>query len=604
MSSPNPLLQNRRRAIGAWLPVAVAKLILLVYLCPVAAAQIQLDFSDHVHIGRLDGFYRGTQLQGNGLKARLGLTKVPEFLLKTSFPYKKRPYPEEILFVDKISIVRFLGGWSPSWRWGEAGDNVKEGDLAYVDDSGRVRYRWHLLKPRLDPYIEMGYTQPIITLDNVPYDLAAYESQGAYGQIAPPRDYEEWGRFIEELCRELVKLYGFDMVNSWSFKIGNEVHGATRGKKHTFDGDHDDFVTMYDYTAAAVKKVLPGARFGPAEFAGRIWDDGPQAPAVNWVKLAEHCVKGRNPATGRTGSPLEFLSNSAYGAAWRLQDGRLAGTIDPRWRLRVSLESYANILDRHESLRNIPIYTFQFGILGSEYPNVGTNEPGGRGAAWTFHVLMGMKEELGERLAGVWHWGGAEVFPVEDGQDKFLLFGNGWVYAVLDYLIGGDTCILRTPNPEGFFAGTTCKAAFVRKQDSYYIVTSVFTFDRNIKQRQEVSVSIPRERMDLAEGAQLQSLSLTEDNCLYRTMKQDLAAAGLLKPEYRDIGLLASVFAMSGHAGRSYVLRNYAKYEALQIQSLTLKPFDGTLECAEDGYRLTFQVEPSSVSLIAINHKP
>jgi len=605
-----------------WIAGAVTALTLMLCLCPQVDAQVKVDFRDHTYLGKLDGFYRGTQLQGNGLKGRIGLVKVPDFLLKTSFPYKKRPYPEEILFVDKISIVRFLGGWSPRWTWGEAGDDIKQGDLAYVDEKGEVKYRWNLLKPRLDPYIQMGYTQPIITLDNVPYDLAAYESQGGYGQVAPPRDYEEWGRFIEELCRQLVKLYGFEMVNSWSFKIGNEVHGASRGKQHTFDGDHDDFVAMYDWTAAAVKKVLPGARFGPAEFAGRIWEEGPEPPAVNWMKLADHCVNGQNFATGQAGSPFDFLSNSAYGAAWRLQDGRLSGTIDPRWRLRVSLGSYANILGRHESLRNIPIYTFQFGVLGSEYKYngrpVGSSEPGGRGAAWTFHVLMGMKESLKERLEGNWHWGAAEHLGEKDGKTRYLLYGYGWVHSVLDHLVGGDAYVLGAPDLEGektdfsldtdfstdFSLDTVCKVLFVRKGDSYYVVTSAINLDRSVKERRAISISIPREQMDLGERKEVQWVSLTEENCPFRAVKKDLAAEGLLKPAFKDIELLAYVFAMGGHPGRDYVLENYARYEALQIESLTLGPFSGTLEETEGGYELTYSVEPSSVTVIAINHRP
>ena len=166
--------------------------------------------------------------------------------------------------------------------------------------------------------------------------------------------------------------------------------------------------------------------------------------------------------------------------------------------------------------------------------------------------------------------------------------------------------MLNAPGLEGkkedFSLDTVCKVLFVRRGDSYYVVTSAINLDRSVKERRAICISIPREHMNLGERKKVEWMSLTEENCPFRAVKRDLAAAGLLKPEFRDIELLAYVGAMGGNAGRDYVLQNYARYEALQIKSLTLEPFGGAFKETADGYELTYSVEPSSVTVIAINH--
>ena len=315
-------------------------------------AQPQIDLRKGVDIGTFDGFYRGSQLQGHLLRDRLGLVRVPAGLKKTSFAYRARPFPEEVLFTNQLSFVRFIGGWKPAWNAGEAKD--KSGDLAYVDAAGKVQYRWQLIAPRIDPYLQSGYRDLIISLDNVPWDLAANPQDGAYGQVSPPRDLKEWEQFIEQFARQLVHLYGQSLVDSWTFRMGTEPNGAAG---HTFSGGQEGYVRMYDATARALRRVLPHAKFGPGEFSGALAPDGPEPPLVNHVKLAEHCRL--------TGVPFDFLANSSHSVpVWK--DGKLGGAADPRERVEMNLSSYRNVLSRVPSFSG-PIYIFQFGVLRSEF---------------------------------------------------------------------------------------------------------------------------------------------------------------------------------------------------------------------------------------------
>ncbi|CAN0575381.1 unnamed protein product, partial [Ectocarpus sp. 12 AP-2014] len=41
-----------------------------------------------------------------------GLIEVPAYLDGTDFPYTRRPYPREVPFADRLTVVRLLGGWN------------------------------------------------------------------------------------------------------------------------------------------------------------------------------------------------------------------------------------------------------------------------------------------------------------------------------------------------------------------------------------------------------------------------------------------------------------------------------------------------------------
>ena len=581
------------------------------------ASPIRIDFGQSKSIGRLDGFYRGTQLQGHLLSSRQGLRKVPDFLSNTSFPYRKRPYPEEILFTDRISTVRFVGGWAHRWPGGEHPEERRKADLAYVDANGKVGYRWELVAPRLDPYIAMGYRDIVISLDNVPYDLAAYDSQGSYGQVAPPRDYDEWEQFVEGLCRLLVRVYGYDLPNSWRFRMGTENSGAKRGLTHTFDGDHDQWIQWYDHTARAVKRILPGAGFGPGEFQGRVPEGGPEPPAVSYTQLAEHCAT--------EGVPFDFLANSSH-CVPRWVDGEIFGCALPEERVEWNVSSYRNVLGPYPRLRGIPIYLFQFGVLQSEImhdgANLVTSEPGGRGAAWSFHVLMGMKTRTPD-LSGVWHWDTVDKLSVgpdeitwprdrEEGEagtgQVEILLSNGWVYSILDHLQGGNASTVQVLDSSG---GLSLLALYVAVESAGYLVVSAIGLDRSDFAPRSVSIGIPQQLLgrewESLGGGSVEETEITEDNCAHAAIKRDLARAGCLKPGYASTPVLAQMRFLidpdKDEEARAVIRAHAEDYTRILIDTLTLEPFAGGLSKDSEGVELTCTIVPGSVKVIALNRK-
>ena len=72
-------------------------------------------------------------------------------------------------------------------------------------------------------------------------------------------------------------------------------------------------------------------------------------------------------------------------------------------------------------------------------------------------------------------------------------------------------------------------------------------------------------------------------------------------PEYSAHPLLASVDTISLRGSMDYVRQNYAKYEAMMVDSLTLKPFTGSLQPTAGALVIGFTAAPGSVTAITLD---
>jgi xylan 1,4-beta-xylosidase len=98
-----------------------------------------------------------------------------------------------------------------------------------------------------------------------------------------------------------VEKYGADEVNRWYWEVWNEPN------INYWHGTHEDFFKLYDYAVAGVRRALPAARVGGPEVAG--------GPGGNFLReFLDHCAHGTNYVTGKTGSPLDFISFHAKGS--------------------------------------------------------------------------------------------------------------------------------------------------------------------------------------------------------------------------------------------------------------------------------------------------
>ena len=72
-----------------------------LFFCRAGAAPAQGGDEAPVVLGRLDPFWRYNPLLGPYLEDGRWLVKIPDYLLRGGFPYKKRPYPLEVPFAGE-----------------------------------------------------------------------------------------------------------------------------------------------------------------------------------------------------------------------------------------------------------------------------------------------------------------------------------------------------------------------------------------------------------------------------------------------------------------------------------------------------------------------
>ena len=186
---------------------------------------------------------------------------------------------------------------------------------------GTPVYAWTLVDRVYDTIAGAGF-RPVIELGFLPRDLVPTEAQAAswsrdVGHESyemdglwkhPPRDYARWEELCARFVDHLVGRFGRETVAQWHFEVWNEPNIPNYWK-----GSFDDYCRLYDHSAAGVTRALPAARIGGPGLAR------PAEPSANEFlrRFLAHCISGRNWATGRTGTRLDFISIHTKGAHYR-----------------------------------------------------------------------------------------------------------------------------------------------------------------------------------------------------------------------------------------------------------------------------------------------
>jgi xylan 1,4-beta-xylosidase len=111
-------------------------------------------------------------------------------------------------------------------------------------------------------------------------------------------------------------------VESWWWEVWNEPDIPY------WQGTYDEYVKLYDYAAAGLKRALPSARIGGPEVTGPLG-----ARTQKWLRdFLEHCLRGTNYATGQQGSPLDFVTFHAKGSPRVMPDGHVRMSVGTRSR--------------------------------------------------------------------------------------------------------------------------------------------------------------------------------------------------------------------------------------------------------------------------------
>ena len=233
------------------------------------------------------------------------------------------------------------------------------------DFSGVDRVYDHIRSLGLYPVVEVSY---------MPHDLASDPTKTVFDYraiVSPPKDWQRWYDLVRDLTAHLVERYGDEVVEQWSFEVWNEANLEV-----FWSGTPEDYLKLYDVTAAAVREV-----------DSRLVVGGPSSAAAGWVEeLLAHAE--------RSGAPVDFVSTHTYGA--------------PPLDFRPMLERYGR--------GGTPIWWTEWGVTPTHFNEVSDAVFSGA------FLLRGMLSAMG-RIESLSYWVVSDHFE-ELGRPPALLHGG------------------------------------------------------------------------------------------------------------------------------------------------------------------------------------
>jgi xylan 1,4-beta-xylosidase len=210
--------------------------------------------------------------------------------------------PKQVYF--RTHNLLTTGDGTPALKWGSTN--------AYTEDAdGKPVYDWTIVDRIFDtyrergvkPYAQIGFMPEALSVKPQPYQHHwkpgdKYDSIYT-GWAHPPKDFEKWHELVFQWARHCVERYGKDEVATWYWEVWNEPNIGY------WQGSPLEFYKLFDYAADGVRRAIPEAKIGGPETAG--W--GGEFARTFY----EHCLLGRNYATGERGTRLDFLSFHAKG---------------------------------------------------------------------------------------------------------------------------------------------------------------------------------------------------------------------------------------------------------------------------------------------------
>jgi xylan 1,4-beta-xylosidase len=212
--------------------------------------------------------------------------------------------PQQVYF--RAHNLLCTGDGTPALKWGST-------DIYTEDAAGRPVYDWKIVDRIFDtylargvrPYAQVGFMPQALSIKPEPYQHAwrpgLNYSQISTGWAYPPKDYGKWAGLVYQWVTHCVQRYGRREVEQWYWEVWNEANAAVY-----WHGTPEEFYKLHDFAIDAVRRALPTARVGGPDVAG--------AGGRFMENFLRHVVSGTNYATGRIGTPTDFLSFHAKGA--------------------------------------------------------------------------------------------------------------------------------------------------------------------------------------------------------------------------------------------------------------------------------------------------
>jgi xylan 1,4-beta-xylosidase len=189
------------------------------------------------------------------------------------------------------------GDGQPKLKWSST-------NVFSLDAAGKPVYDFKILDQIFDEYKKAG-VRPMVELGFMPKDLASGTMQYEYpypntvkGSLqSPPKDYAMWGELCRRVVEHFVQRYGRDQVATWYFEVWNEPDIGY------WQGTPQEYMKLYDYAVAGVRKALPVARVGGPGMTG----PGSQRSITYLTNFLNHCANDKSAATNGP-IPLDFIS--------------------------------------------------------------------------------------------------------------------------------------------------------------------------------------------------------------------------------------------------------------------------------------------------------
>jgi xylan 1,4-beta-xylosidase len=231
----------------------------------------------------------------------------------------------------------------PDLKWGFT-DAYKE------DKKGLPIYNWTMVDSIVDTYIQKGM-KPLMEIGFMPKELSSkpepYEhtwSKGGNlwtGWTYPPKDYNKWRELVYQWVKHSIERYGKPEVTSWLWEVWNEPDIAY------WSGTFEEYCKLYDYAADGLKRACPECTIGGPHTTSPRNDK-----AYNYLTgFIEHCLRGKNYATGKTGTPLQYIGFHAKGSP-EIVDGHIQMNIGAQLK---DIQKAFEAVNSFPELKNIPV---------------------------------------------------------------------------------------------------------------------------------------------------------------------------------------------------------------------------------------------------------
>lgn len=245
------------------------------------------------------------------------------------------------------------GNTIPALKWGSTN--------AYTEDAeGNPVYDWKIIDSIFDTYLKRGM-KPFAQIGFMPEALSIKPESDSFqvtpakekvyhytGWNYPPKSYEKYAELVFQWIKHTVARYGSKEVESWYWEVWNEPDISY------WKGTTEEYIRLYDYVSDAAKRALPAIRIGGPETTNPTSEN-----AGKFLKtFLEHVVNGKNYATGKTGSPLDFITFHAKGQPKVIND---TVWMDMGVQLR-NIDKGFEIIASFPSLKKLPV------IIGESDP--------------------------------------------------------------------------------------------------------------------------------------------------------------------------------------------------------------------------------------------